>query len=85
MQYYSVVLVVITLVLLLRILTLLLQPRYIGENLRYTFTSVAHWGELANGDWTLSVADRAAGQAGAITGWTLRVYGDAQIADNLYV
>ncbi|MGH9144342.1 MAG: C25 family cysteine peptidase [Vicinamibacterales bacterium] len=41
----------------------------------WRFRSVRHWGESAAGTWTLTVADRAAGNVGTFTGWTLRIYG----------
>jgi subtilisin-like proprotein convertase family protein len=43
----------------------------------WRFRSVRHWGESAAGTWTLTVADRAAGQTGIFTRWTLKIYGIA--------
>ncbi len=39
------------------------------------FTTVRSWDEPAWGDWRLRIADRAAGDAGDVKSWTLRVYG----------
>ena len=43
----------------------------------WRFRSVRHWGEAAVGAWTLTVTDRAAGNTGTFTGWTLRLFGTA--------
>ncbi len=41
----------------------------------YVFTTVKHFGERAGGIWTLKVADGAAGTAGTLNDWRLRIYG----------
>ncbi|MEM1085862.1 MAG: S8 family peptidase [Verrucomicrobiota bacterium] len=41
----------------------------------YTFMSVRHWGEMANGDWTFKAVDAAGGDIGAIRSLTLEVSG----------
>ena len=41
----------------------------------WRFRSVRHWGESAAGTWTLTVTDRAAGNVGIFSGWSLRIYG----------
>ena len=41
----------------------------------WTFGSVRHWGESANGPWTLRIADREAADVGTWQSWTLRIYG----------
>jgi subtilisin-like proprotein convertase family protein len=46
----------------------------------WRFRSVRHWGEMAAGRWTLTIADRAAGTTGTFDSWTLRVYGAAGVA-----
>ena len=47
------------------------NPDYNG----YTFLSVRHWGEMANGDWTLKVADVSAGDRGTLQTASLKVLG----------
>jgi subtilisin-like proprotein convertase family protein len=47
-----------------------------GDNFSaWVFTSVRHWGEPADGNWTLRVADRAAVDVGTWDSWSLRIYG----------
>ncbi|MCC6487755.1 MAG: S8 family serine peptidase [Candidatus Hydrogenedentes bacterium] len=41
----------------------------------WLFTSVAHMGEDPNGTWTLNVADVAELDVGALTSWSIEVYG----------
>jgi kexin len=41
----------------------------------WTFTSARHWGERADGVWTVRVADLQAGVTGALQGVTLTLYG----------
>lgn len=41
----------------------------------WTFGSVRHLGEPADGTWRLSVADKAAGDTGTFQSWTLKIYG----------
>jgi kexin len=41
----------------------------------FIFTSVRHLDEAADGQWTLVVKDRRAGNVGTITSWQLRIYG----------
>jgi subtilisin family serine protease len=43
----------------------------------WRFRSVRHWSESPAGQWTLKVADRAAGTTGTFTSWRLRIYGTA--------
>lgn len=43
----------------------------------WTFTSVRHWGEVAQGLWTLNLADVAASQTGTLLAATLTVHGSA--------
>ncbi|MBA2480547.1 MAG: S8 family serine peptidase, partial [Planctomycetes bacterium] len=44
-------------------------------NLSWTFVSVAHWGEHANGTWTLTVTDHFTGWVGTLRSWSLRIHG----------
>lgn len=41
----------------------------------WVFTSVVHWGELANGTWSLRVSDEALQDTGSLTSWSLRIHG----------
>ena len=41
----------------------------------WTFSTVRHWGEASDGNWTLKIADRAAQDAGTLTAATLTFYG----------
>lgn len=43
----------------------------------HVFTTVRHWDERSAGDWTLTIADAAGGDAGVWTSWKLTVYGTA--------
>jgi Ca2+-binding RTX toxin-like protein/subtilisin-like proprotein convertase family protein len=50
----------------------------------WIFTSRAHLGELATGNWTVRITDRAAGDIGTISGITVRAYGSSDVDDNYY-
>lgn len=50
----------------------------------WTFTTRAHLGELATGNWTVRVTDRASGDTGTISSITVRAYGSRDIDDNYY-
>ncbi|GMW02721.1 MAG: hypothetical protein AMXMBFR84_38570 [Candidatus Hydrogenedentota bacterium] len=39
------------------------------------FTSVAHWGENPNGNWTLTVSDLVGGDTGTLNNWSIKCYG----------
>lgn len=41
----------------------------------FIFTSMRHWGESSQGDWTVHVSDEDAGTSGTWTNFTLTVYG----------
>lgn len=41
----------------------------------FIFTSMRHWGESSQGDWTVHVSDEDAGTTGTWTNFTLTVYG----------
>jgi subtilisin family serine protease len=43
--------------------------------LNMILTSNAFYGEASNGDWTVKVVDAAAGTAGTLDSWSLRVFG----------
>jgi subtilisin-like proprotein convertase family protein len=55
------------------------------DNIVFTLTSTNHWGETGVGDWTLQVADGAAGDVGVLYDWTLGLYGDAPSPDDFYI
>jgi Ca2+-binding RTX toxin-like protein len=53
----------------------------------WVFTTRAHLGEMATGDWTVRISDASAGFTGTISGITLRAYGSAEgtdVNDNYY-
>jgi kexin len=41
----------------------------------WRFGSLRHLGEVADGDWTLSVRDGLAGDTGSFQAWELKLYG----------
>lgn len=47
---------------------------------KWTFSTPRHWGELANGTWTVRVIDTVAGTSGTLTAATVAVYGTAAVA-----
>ncbi|MGE0200767.1 MAG: S8 family serine peptidase [Candidatus Melainabacteria bacterium] len=51
----------------------------------WSLSSTHHWGEVGTGNWTLRITDSAAGNAGTLTGWTLKLWGDTASADDTYV
>lgn len=55
------------------------------ENLSFTFTSNAFWGEESAGDWSLQITDAAGGDIGILNDWQLNVYGDIIDTNDLYV
>lgn len=55
------------------------------SDLKFTLASVQHWGEMAGGTWTLSVADRQGGEIGTVNDWHLTLYGDKHNGDDHYV
>ncbi|MBD1912969.1 MULTISPECIES: S8 family serine peptidase [unclassified Leptolyngbya] len=56
-----------------------------SDNLRFTFGTTQFWGEESEGTWTLTVRDRALFDTGVLQSWTLRVYGDENTSDNVYI
>ena len=57
-----------------------LRPDDVGADFdNWRFGTVRHWGEEAQGTWTLRVADRVGGngQVGTFNSWTMRIYGTA--------
>ncbi len=56
------------------------------DDVKFTFSSTNHWGEMGEGTWTLSIDDAyTAADHGTLNAWTLSLYGDAAGADDLYV
>lgn len=51
------------------------RPFDSDENLAWTFTSVAHWGEPAAGTWSLRVVDHVGNYTGTLNSWSVRVHG----------
>lgn len=47
---------------------------------KWTFSTPRHWGELANGTWTVRVIDTVAGTSGTLTAASIAVYGTAAVA-----
>lgn len=46
-----------------------------GADYAWTFTSNRHWGEFAQGDWTVTVTDGIAGDTGSFDSFALTLYG----------
>lgn len=57
------------------------------DNVNFTLSSNAFWGEHGNGDWTLNVSDRkdSLGGTGVWQNWAIHLYGDTNSADDTYV
>ena len=56
-----------------------------NDNINFRFSSMRQWGEIAAGEWTLTVRDAATGQVGTLNTWELRAIGDFAGSDNMYV
>jgi subtilisin-like proprotein convertase family protein len=54
------------------------------DNIVFTTDSVHFWGETAWGNWTLSVKDMVAGDAGTLNSWSISFIGDYTSANNTY-
>ena len=50
----------------------------------YTMLSVRHWGEMANGQWTLNVSDASPGDTGKLLAASLKVLGTDPVAPTGY-
>ncbi len=57
----------------------------IPTHLLWDFSSVQFWGEEAAGDWTISIKDVRAEQTGTLSSLSLRVYGERDTGDDVYV
>ena len=55
------------------------------NDIDFTFTSVAHWGETGQGAWTLSVSDAVSSDTGYLKDWDLTFFGDAITGDDTYI
>ena len=55
--------------------TIVSRPNDVTPARTRVFTSLAHWGEGANGTWRVEVADRTAGIVGAVGAVSISVYG----------
>ena len=51
------------------------RPSDFGEDLNWTFMTVRHWNEQAEGLWTLTVRDLQDGSVGTIHSWELTIHG----------
>jgi subtilisin-like proprotein convertase family protein len=56
-----------------------------GDNVVFKLASNAFWGEGSAGTWTVKVQDLRTGTTGTVNSLTLKVYGDAPGADDVYV
>lgn len=54
------------------------------DNIVFTTDTVHFWGETAWGNWTLSVKDMVAGDAGTLNAWSISFIGDYVSANNTY-
>ncbi|MGE5655863.1 MAG: S8 family serine peptidase [Actinomycetota bacterium] len=48
---------------------------------KWVFSSVRHWGESSQGDWTLKVRDRISGETGTWNNWKLNIYGTEKVVN----
>lgn len=56
-----------------------------NDDIRFTTSSVAHFGENASGRWELRVEDWAESFSGVLRGATLDMVGDTPTEDNVYI
>jgi subtilisin-like proprotein convertase family protein len=56
-----------------------------ADDIRFTVTSNAFWGEGSGGAWTLKVVDLMTGDTGQVVSWSLTALGDAASVDDTYV
>ncbi|WP_291295600.1 S8 family serine peptidase [Elioraea sp.] len=56
-----------------------------ADDIRFTVTSNAFWGEGSAGTWALKVVDLMAGDTGQVVSWSLTALGDAARDDDIYV
>ncbi len=57
----------------------------VPTHLLWDFSSVQFWGEEAAGDWTISIKDVRAEQTGTLSSLSLRVYGERDTGNDVYV
>ena len=57
----------------------------VPTHLLWDFSSVQFWGEEAAGDWTISLKDVRAEQTGTLSSLSLRVYGERDTGNDVYV
>ncbi len=55
------------------------------DNIDFTFSTVLNWGESSRGDWSLYVADNEAGDTGQLLDWSLKLIGQPQVLNDVYV
>jgi len=63
---------------------LLHNPPTSQGNIYFTFSTTRDWGELSDGEWTLTVSDTQAGASGTLSAWAVTAYGDP-VGDDAYV
>lgn len=56
-----------------------------ADNIQFTMTSNAFWGESGDGIWTVTVSDLEGLYTGTLSSWSIRLFGDAVTADQTYV
>ncbi len=55
------------------------------NGLKFNLSSTHYYGEIANGNWTLKIEDKATGVSGILNNWDLKLYGSTKNADDNYV
>ncbi len=55
------------------------------SDIKFTLSSVHHWGEVAEGTWTLTVTDGQEFDVGTLNSWTLTLYGSTLSDDSVYI
>ncbi|MBD2495351.1 S8 family serine peptidase [Nostoc sp. FACHB-280] len=55
-----------------------------GDNIVFRLSSSQHWGESSAGEWTLRIRDLGPTDIGILNSWNLRLYGDADTANDTY-
>lgn len=56
-----------------------------GDDLRFTVTSNAFWGESSGGIWRLKVSDHAWADTGTLASWSITALGDAATDDTRWI
>ncbi|MCB2082319.1 MAG: proprotein convertase P-domain-containing protein, partial [Rickettsiales bacterium] len=56
-----------------------------ADDIHFTMTSSAFWGETGDGGWTLRVSDLDGGITGRLLSWGIRLIGDTATANDTYL